>query len=771
LNRESDSAHGRQGLGVAVATLGLGLGGALSLLGQAHAARWIFASSTVAVLVPTAVKGLGRVVQRQPGVDLLAVLGMGGALLLGEAFAGAVLALMLTGGAALERYAAGRARRELRALVSRTPRSALRLGPSGTEEIPLEQVRPGDVLRVLPGTVIPADGVLVDDGATLDEAALTGESRPVLLPPGAQVRSGGTNAGGPLALRVTVLPSEGTWAGIVRLVRAAEASRPPFVRWADRAARLFVALSLGLAGAAWLFAGPERALAVLVVATPCPLLLAAPAAWTAGLSRAARRGVLVKGGAPLEALAGAKVLLLDKTGTVTRARPQVVAVEPLAGVPADEVLRVAASLEQASFHPYAPALVEEARARGLSLVFPDGVEEVPGQGVRGRVGALRVAVGQQPFVAPAGAAVPGARAVALRNAVEGSSGVYVAIDGVLAGAVVLHDPVRPEAPRAVRALREAGMARIHMVTGDHPDVAELVGDALGVDRVFSQRTPAEKVEVIRRVRQEGPAIMVGDGINDAPALALADVGVAMGARGASAASEAADVVLTADRLDGLVHAVEVARHTRRIARQSVGVGMGLSLLAMAFAAAGYLRPAVGAVLQEGIDVLVLLNALRALGGRRRAGGRRADRGKQAELARGLASEHRVLQPRLAELVSLAAELERLPPSEARLRLQRVREMLERHLLPHELEEQRSAYPVLGQLYGREDPTGLLVQTHQEIRRRVRLFSRWVESLPNEGPGPADLPDLRRALYGLHAVLTLHFAQEEEVYSALEGTGV
>jgi hypothetical protein len=310
-----------------------------------------------------------------------------------------------------------------------------------------------------------------------------------------------------------------------------------------------------------------------------------------------------------------------------------------------------------------------------------------------------------------------------------------------------------------------------MVTGDHPDVAELVGDAIGVDRVFSQRTPADKVEVVRRVRREGITVMVGDGINDAPALALADVGVAMGARGASAASEAADVVLTVDRLDGLVHAVEVARHTRRIARQSVAVGMGLSLLAMGFAAAGHLRPAVGALLQEGIDVLVLLNALRALGPLEPRGRRRADRGRRWALARGLASEHGVLRPRLAEFVALAAELDTLPPAEARARLTTVRELLERQLLPHELEEQRTAYPTLGALYGREDPTGLLVQTHQEIRRRVRLFARWLDALPPEGPGPGDLPELRRALYGLHAVLTLHFAQEEEVYSALEGEGV
>ncbi|HEY0840104.1 MAG TPA: heavy metal translocating P-type ATPase, partial [Vulgatibacter sp.] len=327
------------------------------------------------------------------------------------------------------------------------------------------------------------------------------------------------------------------------------------------------------------------------------------------------------------------------------------------------------------------------------------------------------------------------------------------------------DPIRAETPRALRDLRDAGVAHIHMVTGDHPDVADLVGDALGIDRVFAERTPEEKVVVIRRVRADGGVTaMVGDGINDAPALALADVGVAMGARGASAASEAADVVLTSDRLEGLVQAMRIARRTLAIARQSVVVGMALSVVAMGFAAAGFLPPVAGAVLQEGIDVLVILNALRALGG---GGIARRPAAEAQRLGGQLRDAHDTLKPRIEDLATLAAGIDSLPPEEAREELLRARDMLENELLPHEREEQQQAYPVVAGLMRRRDPTGPLIQTHHEIQRLARLFSRMVERLSPGGPSPDEIRDLRRALYGLHAILTLHFAQEEEFFSLLE----
>ncbi len=751
---------------LASALLGLALGGGLLLFGVPAGARWCWIATTLLVLAPTVLTSVRQLARGETGVDLIAVLAMGGALALGEALAGAIIAVMLTGGAALERFAARRAHRELTALLRRAPRIAHRRSGDLVTPVDVSAVVVGDVLVVAPGEVIPADGLLLSPSALLDESALTGEAKPSELALGAPIRSGGTNAGGPLELRVTAAAEQSTYAGIIRLVRAAEESKAPFLRLADRYAVIFLVLTVVIAAGTWLLTGdPVRGLAVLVVATPCPLILAAPAAIVAGLSQAAKRGIIVKGGGPLETLARVTVVLLDKTGTLTVSRPEVLEVDAFGTLPDDELVRLAASLEQLSVHPYGPALTAEARNRGLELSFPSDVHEVMGTGISGRVDGRSVAVGQVGWVAPMATRTAERRSIELRTAIEGSSSVYVSVDGALVGALILQDPIRAEAPRALRELRAVGVRRIHMVTGDHPDVAELVGDALGIDRVFAERTPAEKVEVVRLSRAEGITLMVGDGINDAPALAQADVGVAMGARGATAASEAADVVLTADRLEGLVLAIRIATRTRRIALESVLVGMGLSLAAMVAAALGQLTPVAGAVLQEGIDVLVILNALRALGG---GSLRRAHRPELPALAKDLADAHRTLRPRIRELTTLASRLETLSPPERRAQLEQVRDMLEKELLPHEREEQRSAYPVIGKLLKDQDPTGPLTQTHHEISRLSRLYARLVARLPPEGPTSEDLRDLRRALYGLSAILTLHFSQEEELYSLLEG---
>jgi heavy metal translocating P-type ATPase len=748
-----------------LALLGLAAGAILHLARLGDADRWAWAIATTIVLVPSVVSVLKGLLRRETGVDLIAVMAMVGALILGEYLAGAIIAVMLTGGAALEGLAVARARRELSALLQRAPRVAHRLAGAEIVDVDVVEVVPGDIVVIKPGEVVPADGILSARTAVLDESALTGESKPVRVDAGTPVRSGGTNAGSPFELRVTAPAAQSTYAGIVRLVRAAEESKAPFVRLADRYALGFLGLTLVLAAFAWIAEGnPIRALAVLVVATPCPLILAAPAAIIAGVSRAAKHGIIVKGGGPLETLARAEVLLLDKTGTVTSARPRVIAVETFGGFSSDDIVRQAASVEQVSVHPFAPAILTEARNRSIEPTFPTGVREQMGTGIAGSVDGRRVAVGQLAFVAPSIPRTPELRSIEMRTAVEGSSSVYISIDGSLAGALLLQDTIRPEAPRALRLLRAAGIRSIHMVTGDHPDVAELVGDALGVDRVFAERTPEEKVEVIKVVRAEGVTAMVGDGINDAPALALADIGIAMGARGATAASEAADVVLMADRLEGLLLATRIARRTRRIALESVFVGMGLSLVAMVIAAAGAITPVAGAVLQEGIDIVVILNALRALGG----GGLVMRKGAGARgLAQRLASAHRSLRPHVGELAALAARLDSLPPPEARMQLERMLDVLEKELLPHERDEQETAYPLLGKMLKEEDPTGPLIQTHHEIQRLTRLFGRLVAQLPAEGPRPEDLRDLRRALYGLHAILTLHFAQEEELYSQFD----
>lgn len=747
-------------LGIALG--GLVLGAAFYGLGMPGATTWAWAGATAVSLVATSAASARRLRHGEAGVDVIAILAMAGALALGENLAGVLIAVMLTGGQALEGYALERARGELEALLARAPRFATRRVGSELETVDVNAVQPGDELVVKPGEVIPTDGQVGPMGALLDESALTGEARPVEVAPGALVRSGSTNVGWAFDLRATTPAAESTYAGIIRLVEAAGRSKAPAVRLADSYAGYFVVLTLVLVAGTWLLTrDPVRALAVLVVATPCPLILAVPVAIFAGISRAARHGIIVKGGGPLETLARVTTLLLDKTGTVTAGRPRVLAVESFGQFSGDQLLGLTASLEQVSTHPFAPAIIAEARNREIRLALPTDAREQMGAGLAGQVEAHRVAVGQVSWLSPRGPLPPAVQAVARRTVLEGSSSVYVMVDDRLEGALLLDDPLRTEAARTLQALRDHGVRRIYMVTGDHPDVAELVGDALGLDRVFAERTPEEKVDVVKQVRQEGVTVMVGDGVNDAPALALADVGVAMGARGATAAAESAGVVLAKDRLDGLLEAVGIARRTRQIALQSVLAGMGLSAVAMLAAAAGYLTPVAGAVLQEAIDALVILNALRALGGKR------APAGATGALAAKLGRAHRTLRPRIDELAVLASRLDSLPPPEAREALAGVQQMLETELLPHERQEQQEAFPALAHLLPGEDPTQPLVGTHRALSRLARLYGRLVASLPPEGPGPADLHDFQRALYGLHAILTLHFDQEDELYSLLE----
>ncbi|HVS02641.1 MAG TPA: heavy metal translocating P-type ATPase, partial [Thermoanaerobaculia bacterium] len=689
---------------LAATVVGLAAGGAAWLAGLPGWAGLAWAATTVAALVPLTWTVARDLLRGQTGVDLIALLAMAGALALGEYLAGAVVALMLSGGQVLEGYADSRARRELSALVSRAPRVVHRYEGEGLTAPPLEAVRPGDRLLVKPGEVLPVDGVVEGAAAVLDESALTGEARPVEREAGERVRSGTVNGGGPFDLRATATAAESTYAGIVRLVEAAQAAKAPLVRLADRYALLFLPLTLAVAGGAWALSGdPVRALAVLVVATPCPLILAAPIAIISGVSRAARRGVIVKGGGALEVLARGEVLLLDKTGTVTTGVSTLAEIRAFGELPGDEVLRLAASLDLVSPHVLAEAIVRAARERRLPLTFPEGAREELGAGIRGTVGGRAVALGKPEWVTGGGALPAAARALRRRSLLDGSSCVFVAVDGELAGALLLEDRIRGDAPRTLRALKQAGFREVVLLTGDHVDIAEVVGAALGVDRVLAERAPEEKVEAVRHARATGVTVMVGDGINDAPALAAADVGVAMGARGASASSEAADVVLVSDRLDRLLEAVYVARRSRHIALQSILVGMGLSAVGMGFAAVGLLPPVAGALAQEGIDVAVILNALRALGGGRRV--RRAADLASIEIGERFREEHRRLHPKMLAMRQTADRLDELPAAEARRQLEAIRHFLVDELLPHDQAEDATIYPLVAEIIGGEDPTG------------------------------------------------------------------
>jgi heavy metal translocating P-type ATPase len=467
--------------------------------------------------------------------------------------------------------------------------------------------------------------------------------------------SGATNAGPGFDIEALRSAANSTYAGIVRLVEAAWRTKAPLARLADRYALLFLAVALATTGAVWLATGdPVRALAVLVIATPCPLILAVPVALVAGISRAASRGVLVKGGGALEALARARVLLFDKTGTLTGGRAQLVSIAAEPGVAPDAVLRLAASLDQASHHVVAEALAAAARERQLALAAPTVLREEAGAGIEGLVEGRRVAVGGLEFIERQ---CGGAGRIATASRPDGSIEVGVALDGRLAGVLALADEIRPETPALLRRLRRHGIERFVLVTGDRPEIAEPMGALLGVDGVQSGRTPEGKMAAVAAERRYGPVAMVGDGVNDAPALAAADVGIAMGARGAAASSEAADIVILVDRLDRLGKAIGIAKRARDIALQSVFLGIGLSLLGMAAAALGFLTPVEGALLQEAIDAAAILNALRTLGAG--PGGRRA-RLPGAELER-LEAEHRALRAVVDRIRSTTARLTELPP--------------------------------------------------------------------------------------------------------------
>jgi heavy metal translocating P-type ATPase len=423
------------------------------------------------------------------------------------------------------------------------------------------------------------------------------------------VLSGSTNVGDAFDLTAERPAAQSTYAGVIRPVEAAQRSRAPMSRLADRYAIVFLAVTAALAGAAWLFTGdPIRAVAVLVVATPCPLILAVPVAIVAGLSRAAKLGILIKGGKAIEMLAQVRSLVIDKTGTLTRGQAKIVSIRVTDSIAADELLRIAASLDQASKHVIAQTIVAEARGKGLALAVPSDVVETPGEGIIGRVDSRLVMVGGAHFIA--GKVADSGLATLGRDRPPGA----LAVDGKLAGLMLLSDELRAGTQAMLQELRALGIERIVLATGDRREVAEAVAAGLSIDLVRSELTPDQKILVVLSERKNGPVMMIGDGVNDAPALAAADIGLAMGAKGAAASAEAADVVLLVDQLDRVLPAIRIARRSRFIAVQSVVAGMGLSILAMIAAAFGYLVPVEGALLQEVIDVAVIFNALRALRG-------------------------------------------------------------------------------------------------------------------------------------------------------------
>lgn len=597
------------------------LGGVALLTGFGSIVPWLFSVYALAMAGWQADGMLRRFRRGEFGLDVLAVVAIVAAVAVGEYLAAVVVVLMLSGGEALEDLANRRAKRELDALLARSPQRAHRIEPDGIHEIAADEVRPGDRLLIRPAEIVPVDGELLAASGSFDESSLTGESVPVEKTAGDAVLSGSVNGEAAVELRATAKAADSQYQQIVALVEGASRSKAKVVRLADRYAVPFTALALVLAGVAWAVSGePVRFAEVLVLATPCPLLIAAPVAFIGGMSRAARRGIVVKGGGVLEQLARARTVVFDKTGTLTRGTPELVAVRPEAGFGDDELLALVASAEQYSSHVLAAAFVNAARTRGLPLHEVSGAEEQATHGVTARIAGREIVVGKFSFVADQ------ARGASRTAIGAGELAVYVGVDGVFAGALLARDVVRTEAADTLARLRTSGIRDIRMLTGDARETAESIAAPLGITDVRAECLPGDKVAEVAGV-VDRPVVMVGDGVNDAPVLAAADVGIALGARGATAASESADAVILVDDVGRVADAVRIGRDTVRIALQSIWLGIIVSVALMVVATFGVIPATFGALLQEGIDLVTILAALRAIGPRSGEGAAQSAKGQ------------------------------------------------------------------------------------------------------------------------------------------------
>ena len=535
------------------------------------------------------------------GVDLLAITAIVATLAVSEYWAGLVVLIMLTGGDSLEDYAAKRANTELKALLDNSPRTAHRLVNEKLTDIAVENATVGDQLVVKPGELVPVDGHLIQGTALFDESSLTGESKPVEKNVGDDVMSGAVNGDNAVTMVVDKLAIDSQYQQLVKLVKESESRPAKFVRLADRYAVPFTLVAYVIAGIAWVISGdPHRFAEVLVVASPCPLILAAPVALVSGMSRTSRNGIVVKTGDMLEKMSTAKTAAFDKTGTITSGQLAVNKIVPQADFTADQILHLAASAEQNSSHILARSLVKYVSDAPLSPAT--SLEEVTGNGITATVDGYEVKVGKLKFVDPD-----------TQHQSLAQTAIYVAINDVYAGYVTFIDNVRPEAADTLKALHAEGVKNVMMLTGDQQVIADNIAGKVGIDTVAADLLPADKIKHLKNVpAAERPVIMVGDGVNDAPSLAVADVGIAMGAHGSTAASESADVVILKDDLSRVVTAIQIAKDTMQVAKQAVWIGIAICTILMLIASTGIIPALFGAMLQEVVDTVSILWALRAL---------------------------------------------------------------------------------------------------------------------------------------------------------------
>lgn len=579
----------------------------------------VWLAGLVATGVPILWRTLRYVARKHLATDIVATLAIVGSVLLGHPLAGLIVVVMQTGGEALERFAEGRASQAVRQLEEDAPRIAHRLRGATSQDLPVDAIQVGDEILIRPGEMVPCDSLVVTGESNVDVSRLTGEPMPMAARPGIQLLSGGLNLSGALVARATALSRESQYERIVELVRSAAASKAPLQRLADQYAVWFTPATLAMCAVAWLASGdPTRALAVLVVATPCPLILATPIAIIGGINRAASRQIIMRTGGALEQLSRAHVAVFDKTGTLTVGRPSVARVVAVPPINQQALLRFAGAVEQHSGYALARSVVDAAHSAGETLPTPTDTIEEPGRGVAGRVEGHTVAVGARSYIAERTAdRIDHETDIASREGLLLRA--YVAVDGRFAGTIEFTDQVRTGARELMASLHGLGIRRTLLLSGDRAANVRSVADAVGIDEAVGELLAADKLMRVAELSEhQGPVLMVGDATNDAPALSRADIGIALAGHGGGVTAEAADIVLLTDDLSRVSEAIIISRRTMRIARQSIWVGLGLSGLAMVIAAGGYIPPVLGALMQEGIDVAVIINALRASAGERKS---------------------------------------------------------------------------------------------------------------------------------------------------------
>ncbi|WP_137597863.1 heavy metal translocating P-type ATPase [Paucilactobacillus kaifaensis] len=533
------------------------------------------------------------------GVDLLAIMAIVATLAVGEYWASLMVLVMLTGGDTLEDYASKKAGQELKSLLDNSPQMAHLIDGTKLTDIAADDVVVGDLLLVRPGEQVPVDSQVVEGSTTVDESSLTGESRLIEKNVGAELMSGSINGDQAITVKALSKAADSQYQAIIKLVKESAEQPAHFVRMADRYAVPFTIISLLIAIVAWLISGdPVRIAEVLVVASPCPLILAAPIALVSGMSRASKNGIIVKTGTTIEKLALAKTIAFDKTGTLTRGKLDVNEVNAVTPFSKAELLHLAASAEQRSGHVLARSLIAYVDQDQLSAV--NQLKEVTGQGIEAVVDGKNVKVGKAGFVSD--------------ETVQETeqTAMYVSVDGQYAGYINFLDQLRPEAKDTINQLKQLGLRRALMLTGDHATIASSIASDVGIDEVHGGLLPKDKVDILHSISKENrPVIMVGDGVNDAPSLTTADVGIAMGAHGATSASDSANAVILKDDLTRVARAVSISKDTMRIARSDVLTGIVILVILMLIAATGVIPALIGAIFQEAVDTITILLALRA----------------------------------------------------------------------------------------------------------------------------------------------------------------